>query len=65
MNRRVYCKRFLAVYRARLDQNILREMARASAAAMASREVPLSDDEREEAGAWLREKVKTVWRGVR
>jgi hypothetical protein len=59
---RDYCKQFLRVYRARLDQNLSDEMAWASAASAATRECPLGDAEREEAEAWLRERVKTVWR---
>ena len=62
---REYCKRFLKVYRLRLNQNISRELAWASAVATASREVQLSDAEREEAEAWLREKARTVWPALR
>ena len=62
---REYCKRFLKTYRLRLNQNISREMAWAHASTIAGRECPLSDAEREEAEAWLREKVKTVWNAAR
>ena len=58
----VYCKRFLAIYQTRLNQNISREMARASAESVAQREHPLGGAELKEVRAWLREKVKTVWR---
>ena len=59
---REYCKRFLAIYQTRLDQNISREMAWASAESIAGREHPLGAAELEEVRAWLREKVKTVGR---
>jgi hypothetical protein len=59
---REYCKRFLAVCQTRLDQNVSRELAWASAESVALREHPLGAAELEEVWAWLREEVRTVWR---
>ncbi len=62
---REYCKKFLAVYRLRINQNVSREMAGAHASIIAGMEFPLPDVEREECEAWLRDKVKTIWRSLR
>ena len=60
-----YGKTFLRVYQGRLNRNLTREMARASAESAALREHPREGAGLEAVRAWLRERVKTIWPRVR